>query len=87
MVVRCVPSFAKPVCGGRHAQHPMLCIGRHEQRIFTLPASHMPVLRAMDMKTRSAVHSLRVGVQERVQQLQQNQDQPHQRDIFIFDHY
>lgn len=70
-----------------HAQHPMLRIRRHEQRIFNLIASHMPVLRAMDMKTRSAIQSLCVGVQEWVQQLQQNQNPAQQGNAFRFDHF
>lgn len=78
--------FANPV-RGRHAHHPMLRIGHHEQRIFTLTASDRAVLRTMNMKARSAVHALRMGVQERVQQLQQNQNQTQQGCAFSFNHF
>ncbi len=59
----------------------------HEQGIVRLTTGQGAGLRAMHMQTRRAVQPLRVGVQKRIQQLQQNQNPTQQGYAFSFGHY
>ena len=69
-----------------HPHYPMTGIRRREQRGIRLAADQGADLRAMHMKARRAIQPLRVCVQERVQQLQQNQYPAQQGDAFGLGH-